>query len=263
MLLGHVVLAGADEDLVAGERVGALGRAGHGLGLGAQQAQVGAAVRLGQAHGAGPLAAGQLGQVQALLLFGAVHVQRLVGAVRQARVHGPGLVGAVEHFVQALVEHERQALAAVLGVARQRRPAALDELGIGLLEALRRRHLVRGLVERAALFVAADVERKDHAGGELAGFLEHRVDGVHVHIGVLGQGLEFVGNLEDLVHDELHVAQRRRVDGHGFTPWGWGWKQRTGRPRCQSGPGCCRNRRLPGRWSRVASESGLRSAAPG
>ena len=35
------------------------------LGLGAQQAQVGAAVRLGQAHGAGPLAAGQLGQVSA------------------------------------------------------------------------------------------------------------------------------------------------------------------------------------------------------
>jgi hypothetical protein len=45
------------------------------LGLAAQQAQVGAAVRLGQAHGAGPLAAGQLGQVQRLLLGRAVGVQ--------------------------------------------------------------------------------------------------------------------------------------------------------------------------------------------
>jgi hypothetical protein len=75
------VLAGADEDLVAGDLVAAVGLR---LGLGAQQAQVGAAVRLGQAHGAGPLAAGQLGQVQLLLLLGAVRVQRLVGAVRQA-----------------------------------------------------------------------------------------------------------------------------------------------------------------------------------
>ena len=40
------------------------------LGLGAQQAEVGAAVRLGQAHRAGPLAAGQLGQVDRLLLVG-------------------------------------------------------------------------------------------------------------------------------------------------------------------------------------------------
>jgi hypothetical protein len=123
-VLGHVVLAGADEDLVAGDLVGAVGLR---LGLGAQQAQVGAAVRLGQAHGAGPLAAGQLGQV-GLLLVGAVGVQGLVGAVRQAGVHGPGLVGAVEHLVQALVDHEGQALAAVLGVAGQRRPAAFDVL---------------------------------------------------------------------------------------------------------------------------------------
>jgi hypothetical protein len=54
----------ADEDLLAGDAVAAIGLR---LGLAAQQAQVGAAVRLGQAHGAGPLAAGQLGQVQRLL----------------------------------------------------------------------------------------------------------------------------------------------------------------------------------------------------
>jgi hypothetical protein len=119
-----------------------------------------------------------------------VRVQALVGAVRQAGVHGPGLVGRVEHLVEALVHHHGQALAAVLGVAAQRRPAALDVLGVGLLEALGRGHLVGGLVERAALGVAADVEREDHLGGELAALFEHRVDGVGIDVGVLRAWLE-------------------------------------------------------------------------
>jgi hypothetical protein len=74
------------------------------LGLGAQQAEVGAAVRLGQAHRAGPLARRQLGQVHLLLLRRAVRMQRLVRAVRQAGVHRPRLVAAVEHLVEALVQ---------------------------------------------------------------------------------------------------------------------------------------------------------------
>jgi len=134
-VVGHVVLTGADEDLVAGDLVGAVGLR---LGLGAHQAQVGAAVRLGQAHGAGPLAAGHLGQVGGFCCVGAVRMQRGIGTVRQARVHGPGLVGAVEHFVEHLVDHQWQALAAVLGVAGQRGPAAVDVLGVGFLEAFGR-----------------------------------------------------------------------------------------------------------------------------
>ena len=72
------------------------------------------------------------------------------------------------------------------------------------------------LVQRAALLVAALVERQRHANGELASLFQHCVDGVRVHLGVLGQGLEFVGHLEHFVHDELHVAQRRRIEGHGL-----------------------------------------------
>ncbi|MNV33719.1 hypothetical protein D3C71_1250980 [compost metagenome] len=208
----HVVLASADEDLVAGDLVGAVGLR---LGLGAQQAQVGAAVGFGQAHGAGPLTAGQLGQVQGLLLFGAVGVQGFVRAVRQAGVHGPGLVGRVHHLVQALVQHEGQALAAVGRVARQCRPAAFDVLGVGILEARGGLHFVGGLVEHAAFGVAADVQREGHFGSELAGFFEHRIDGVHIHLGVGRHGLEFIADLEHFVHDELHVAQGRRVHRHG------------------------------------------------
>ncbi len=62
------------------------GAVGLRLGLGAQHAEVGAAVRLGQAHRAGPLAGNQLRQVGLLLLVGAVGMQ----ALRRRRATGPG-----------------------------------------------------------------------------------------------------------------------------------------------------------------------------
>ena len=57
-VVSHVVLTCADENLVAGELVSAvsLGRC-----TGSQQPQVSSALRLCQAHGARPLAAGELG----------------------------------------------------------------------------------------------------------------------------------------------------------------------------------------------------------
>jgi hypothetical protein len=77
---------------------------------------------------------------------------------------------------------------------------------------------VGDFVQRAAFCVAADVQREDHFGGELACLFEHGVDRVHIHLGMLGHGLELVGDLEDFVHDELHVAQGRGVGRHGVTP---------------------------------------------
>ena len=215
---GHVVLTGADEYLVAGDPVAAIRL---WFGLGAHQAQVGAAVRLGQAHGAGPFATGHLGQVGLLLGVGAVGVQRGVSAVRQAGVHGPGLVGAVEHFVKHLVHHQRQALAAKGGVTAQCSPTASYIAVIGLLEALGRGHSVAERVEAAALGVAADIEREQHLGGKLAALFQHGVDGVDIDISVLRQCLEGVGDFEQLVHDKLHVAQRWGIGGHGGYSWGW------------------------------------------
>ena len=76
------MLAGADENLVAGDGVAAVRVR---LGLGAQQAEIGAAVRLGQAHGAGPFAGRDLRAGRAPLFGRAVLVQAFVGAVREAR----------------------------------------------------------------------------------------------------------------------------------------------------------------------------------
>ena len=106
-------------------------------GLGAHQPQVAAGVRLGQAHGGQPLAGGDLFQVARLQFVAAVVLEALVGAVQQARRHGPAVVGRAQHFVQHGFQHGGQALAAVFGGAGQRGPAGLPEGLVGLAEARR------------------------------------------------------------------------------------------------------------------------------
>ena len=119
-VFGHVMVARGDEDLLAGQLVAAIGLR---FGFGAQHAEVGAAVRLRQAHRPGPLARGHLRQVQVLLFLRRVLQQALVGADRQSRIHRPRLVGRVLHLVERDLQQVRQSLAAVLGLSR-RAPAS-------------------------------------------------------------------------------------------------------------------------------------------
>ena len=68
-VVGEIVLAVGDEDLLAGDAIAAVGCA---LGLGAQRADVGAGLRLGELHGAHPFAGDELGQIGALELVAAM-----------------------------------------------------------------------------------------------------------------------------------------------------------------------------------------------
>ena len=244
------MLTGADENFVTGQRISAVRLR---LGAGAQKTQVGAAVGLGQAHGAGPFAAGELGQVQRFLRIIAVRMQGLVSAVRQARVHGPGLVGRIEHFIQAQIQRKRQSLAAVDRVCRQRGPTAFDVFGVSLFETFGRAHFMRGFVQRATFGVTADVQRKSHLGGELAGLFQHGVDGVGINIGMLRQMLVVIGDFEHFVQDKLHVAQGRCVLSHENLPEKTIGSQTKkclsacGWPDCRSAPECLQTpaRRAP------------------
>ena len=211
----HVVLASADENFIAGDFVSAVRQ---GFSLGAHQAQVGAAMRFSQAHGASPFAAGHFVQVGLLLFFSAVAVQRGVCAMREAGVHGPGLVGAVEHFIKALVDDQRQALTTKGRVATQCGPAAFHILGVRFFEALWRGHSVGGDVQFAAFFITADIERKHDLGREFRAFFEHGIDGVNVRIGILGDRLEFFCDFEHFMHHKLHVAQGWVVNRHRAAP---------------------------------------------
>ena len=79
-----------DEDLGAGDQVGAVALRDR---LGGAQAHVGAGLRLGQVHGAGPLAGDQLAEVGLLLLLGAPGLEALDGAGGQSGGHGERAVG--------------------------------------------------------------------------------------------------------------------------------------------------------------------------
>ncbi|MNF92668.1 hypothetical protein D3C84_753180 [compost metagenome] len=208
-VLAHVVLAGGDEDLGAGDRVAAVGP-GHGAGL--DDAEVGAAMGLGEAHGASPAAFGEPGQVGLFLLFAAVGVDRRHGAVGQAGVHGPGLVRRGDHLADDQAEGERQPLATVGRVGGQAVPATLDVLGEGFLEAPGRGH--HAIAPLALLFVAGAVDRRQHLLAELGAFLEDGGD--HVRGGVAGAQGRVAGRVvEDFIGEEADVAQGGLVVGHG------------------------------------------------
>ena len=111
--------------LVPVDRVGAVA-VRHGLGL--EQAEIGAAMRLGEVHGAGPGALDHLRQIGALLLLGAVHEQRGDRALGQARIHAeaPGCAEETNSCMTVL-RVMRQALAAIFRRRRQAHPAAVGD----------------------------------------------------------------------------------------------------------------------------------------
>ena len=208
-VLGQVVLAAGDPDLLAGDPVAPVALRDR---LGAQQAKVGAAVRLGEVHGPRPLAGGQLRQIERLLLGRAAVPDRRIGPVRQAGVHGERHVGGRGHLRDGEVDHARQALAAELRLGSQRRPAGLDELGVGRPEARRGLHReVR--IPAAALLVAAAVQRRQHLGAEPAGLLEDLLDRVDLGVGE-GRQVGVALDLEHVAQQEGEIAHRRLV-GHG------------------------------------------------
>ena len=58
--------------------------------------------------------------------------QRHIGAAGQAGKQAEGEAGGIQHLLEQDVDHVRHALAAMLGLAGERGPAAFDELRVGL-----------------------------------------------------------------------------------------------------------------------------------
>jgi hypothetical protein len=108
-VVGGVVFAPGDEDLLAEDAVGAVVAA---FGAGLQHAEIGAGMRLGQVHRAGPFAGDHFGQIGLLQCVAAVGVDRLGGAHGQRRAERKRHRAGVPHFKRCNVEHMRQRLAA-------------------------------------------------------------------------------------------------------------------------------------------------------
>ncbi|MGY4484633.1 hypothetical protein ACVWWR_003824 [Bradyrhizobium sp. LM3.2] len=210
---GEVMLAGRNEDLGACDLEAAIGLAHR---LGAEHAEVGAAMRLGQVHGAGPLARHHLRHVGLLLLGRAVDDQRRCRAHGEAAIHREGHVGGDLEFVDRLAQRHRQTLAAELGRGRQAEPAALGDLLERVLEALRRGDAaVIGAL--AAFEIAHTIERLEHLFGELCGFAQNGFAHVARRVGEAGQ-IVIAVDLEDVVEQEVHVFDGGFVDRHGVLP---------------------------------------------
>ncbi len=128
MFSAEVVVAIGDEDLGAEQAVGAVGVA---LGARGDGGEIGAGLRLGQVHGAGPLALDHARQVAGFQLVGPVGMQRVDGALRQQRAEAEGEVGRVPDLAHRHGYRRRQVLAAILRGARQRAPASSGELLVG------------------------------------------------------------------------------------------------------------------------------------
>ncbi len=212
-VLREIVLAGGDENLGAGDLVAAVALLHR---LGAQQPEIGAAMRLGQVHGAGPVAFDHLRQIFRLELGRGVREQRGDGALRQARIHGEGHVGRAEEFVDHLGQRRRQALPAEFGRHRNADPAALDDLLVGILEAGRRGDAAVG-VARAAFLVADAVERGEHLFAELGGLAQHRLDHVGRSVGETGQ-IAVAVEMEDVVQQEQRIVHGCFVGRHRSLP---------------------------------------------
>ena len=139
-------------------------------------------MRLGQAHRARPLARRHLRQIARLEVVVAMDRQRRDRAVGQAGIHPEGDIGGIGVFAEQNRQERRQALAAIVGIAGQANPSALDQRLVSLLEALGGGHAAV-VMPLAALDVANAVERLNDLLDEFCALAQHRLDNIDRRLG--------------------------------------------------------------------------------
>eukprot|EP00906_Rhabdomonas_costata_P008793 RCo012486 len=200
---GPLVVPAADEDLGAGDLVGlAVAR---GLCGALHHPEVRARLGLRQAHGAGPLPRGHLGQEPVLELLDTVGKQALHSTVGEHGVHVPRPVGRGAELLLHCIDGQWEALATVLLGSRQGRPARLAIRLVRLVPLGRGVDL--GWAPLAAL-ISNLIDGVQGILGKLGHLLDDDLDSV------LGHGVrEGLPDVDDLIEDELHVPDGRLV-GH-------------------------------------------------
>ena len=212
-VVGVVVLAVRDEDLLAEELVGAVALRHRARAHGGE---VGPRLRLRQVHRAGPRAGDHVGQEPVLQRLRAAQRDRLDRALRQHRAQVEREVRRMPHLLDRGAQQMRQALAAVLRRLDEAVPAVVAELPVRILETGRGLHRAVGQPPRA-LAIAGGIERIEHVGREFRRLVEDRRDDVGRGLLVAGQAGHLIEPGE-LVHDEPHFGERGVVDAHGGWP---------------------------------------------
>ena len=199
-VLGHVVLTPGDEDLGTKDVERTIGQR---LGTGTHRCQITASLRLGEVHGAGPLAADQLLQVNGLEFVGPGGQKRFNRTIAEQRAQGKTHVGAVGHLATHRTNRLGQSLSTIFLRMLQTLPATINELLERFLES--RRCGDDAVLPAGRVFVAFPVQRRKHALVELRTLFQHRLRGVE-------PGVFKPGNLGDL----CDVGQMLDVEQHIF-----------------------------------------------
>ncbi len=206
-VIGHVVIAIGDENLRALDAIAAIGSA---LGTGAQRADVGSGLWLGELHGAGPLAGHQLFEIYLFQLTAAVCVERLDRTQRQQRAEAERDIRRAPDFGAGRVDRERKTLAAKRFRSGHRVPPRSRPALVCIGPTGGGGHLAA--VELDAIFVAHSIQRRQHVAGEPSGFLQHGGGDVGVEIAVMA-GFHSGLQARAMIEGQQHVVDRRAV-GH-------------------------------------------------
>ncbi len=204
-VVGGVVFAPGDEDLLAEDAVGAVIAA---FGAALQRPDVRTGMRLGQIHRAGPFAGDQLRQVGLLQFRRAMGAERLDCTHRQRRAEREGGGAGIPHFEGRDIEQDGQPLPAEFFRPGQAVPAAGDPFLIELRPAIRGFHLA---IDQAGTLPVADLgKRGDFFGCETAGFVEDRIDEVFAEIAE-DAAIQRILQTSDMLQGESDILDGRLV----------------------------------------------------
>ncbi len=208
-VLGQVVIAIGDENLLAGDQIALAVR--HGTT--AQGAHIRSGLGLGQVHGAGPGAADQLRQICLALGRTAMGGDRLDRTLGQQRAERKGKIGRTPHLLKRDRQRPGQALAAIGRIEGERAPAAGDEFFIGGPEALGCRH--HAVFQPATLAVADGIQRGKLARRKLAALGKNGAHQIRRELGKIGQRHQ-PGQIGEFLEAKADVGERRAVGCHGM-----------------------------------------------
>jgi hypothetical protein len=209
-VVGQLVLAEGDVDLLAGDPVGAVVLRD---GLGGDRADVRAGLRLGEVHRPGPLAGDHLRQVGLLLLLGGVVGQQVDRTGRQQRAERERHVRAGDHLLDGVGDEQREAAAAELGRVLEGPPAGLDVLVVDLLEGGGQHHLLA--LEPGTLEVAVAVGRRDRPRRRTARPPRAGRRRARGRRGRTGSSAVSSAERRHVLEDEADVTERGGVGRHG------------------------------------------------